>query len=325
MPGARYSLPLYRARYIFSLEVLCVEQRYERSGASFVLEPEGPYDFLASVQFLEGFAPAGYKPAERPGLRIAFPVDGTWEPGGALVMSAGSGASVRVECFGEASPDTVRDQVRRILSLDVDATGYPEVLERDPVLRVISAQYPGLRPVLFYSSYEAAAWAIICSRIRMTQAAGIKARMARELGTGVDVGGDLVHAFPAPQVLQQLESFPGLFGRKIDYLRALGDSAERGMLDVDHLRSMEFDDAKRHLMGLSGIGPFSAELILLRSVATVDWAPAAEPRFARAVRLAYGLSSDPGPDQIAGIAQGWAPFRTWVSVLLRSTLADIAR
>lgn len=134
-----------------------METAPENPASSFILEPEGPYDLLASVQFLEGFTPAGYKPAERPGLRIAFPVDETWEPGGARITSTGSDAVVQVECFGEASPDIIRDQVRRILSLDVDASGYAGVLERDPILRSLAARRPGLRPVLFFSPYEAAA------------------------------------------------------------------------------------------------------------------------------------------------------------------------
>jgi len=297
-------------------------QQRDLSTGSFVLEPTGPFNLAASVRFLEGFTPAAYAPAGTPSLRIAFPVDGTWAAGGADISAAGSGDAMRVDCFGDANPDTVRDQVRRILSLDVDATGYTGVIDRDPVLRAVSARHRGLRPVLFCSPYEAAAWAIIGNRIRMTQAARIKARLASELGAAVDVGGDLVHAFPAPDVLCQLESFPGLFGRKIEFLRALGEAAERGMLDVGRLRSLPFDDGKRHLMTLQGIGPFGAELILLRSVATVDRAPATEPRLATAVRLAYGLPVDPGPDQLAAIVDGWAPFRTWVSVLLRATLAD---
>lgn len=302
-----------------------MEQRRKRSVSSFVLEPEGPYDLSASIRFLEGFTPAAYAPANDPGLRIAFPVDGTWVAGGALVTSAGSGDAVQVDCFGDADPDTVRDQVRRILSLDVDATGYVEVIDRDPALHRISASRRGLRPVLFFSPYEAAAWAIIGNRIRMTQAATIKARMARELGSAVDVGGDIVHAFPAPVVLRELESVSGLFERKIEYLRVLGQSTEDGMLDIDHLRSLTFDDAKRHLMTLPGIGPFGAELILLRAVGEVDRAPTTERRLAKAMRLAYDLPSDPGPDQLAEIAHGWAPFRTWVSVLLRSTLEATGR
>lgn len=302
-----------------------METHRESEPGSFTLQPMGPFDLSASIRFLEGFTPAAYAPNDDPGLRIAFPVDGTWEPGGALVTQAGSDAGVRVECFGDASSDAVLNQVRRILSLDVDASGYAAVLERDPILRSLSARRPGLRPVLFFSPYEAAAWAIIGNRIRMTQAATIKARMARELGEAVNVGGEIVHAFPAPAVLRDLESFPGLFGRKHEYLRALGDSAEHGALDVEHLRSLPFDDAKRHLMTLPGIGPFGAELILLRSVATVDREPTTEPRLAKAVRRAYGLPADPGPDQLAEIARGWAPFRTWVAVLLRSSLEEPAQ
>ena len=48
------------------------------------------------------------------------------------------------------------DQVTRILSLDVDGTGFPEVGRRDPVVGGLQARWPGLRPVGFYSPYEAA-------------------------------------------------------------------------------------------------------------------------------------------------------------------------
>jgi DNA-3-methyladenine glycosylase II len=51
--------------------------------------------------------------------------------------------------------------------------------ERDPVVGEVQHRYPGLRPVGFWSPYEAAAWTIIGHRIRITQAAAIKGRHAR--------------------------------------------------------------------------------------------------------------------------------------------------
>jgi len=113
----------------------------------------------------------------------------------------------------------VRAQVERILSLDVDGSGFPAVGERDPVVGEIQRRYPGLRPVGFWSPYEAAAWTIIGHRIRITQAAAIKARMAEELGEPVSFGGRVVHAFPSPQRLAGLGTFPGLAGRKPEWLR----------------------------------------------------------------------------------------------------------
>ena len=90
----------------------------------------------------------------------------------------------------------VRAQVARILSLDIDGRDGPRVGKRDLVMGRLQACYPGLRPVCFFSPYEAAAWALISHRIRITQAARIKARLAEELGPAVEIHGRKEHAFP---------------------------------------------------------------------------------------------------------------------------------
>ena len=81
-----------------------------------------------------------------------------------------------------------------------------------------------------------------------------------------------------------LDFFPGLFGRKLEYLRGLGEATLDGRLDPVHLRSLPFDDALRELHLLSGIGDFSARLILLRSTGR-DGLPAPERRLLRALEL----------------------------------------
>lgn len=73
-----------------------------------------------------------------------------------------------------------------------------------------------------------------------------------------------LHAFPGPSRLARFEGFPGLFGRKAEYLRSLGRVAAEGKLDASYLRSLPVEEALEELKKLPGIGPFSAELILLR-------------------------------------------------------------
>lgn len=169
------------------------------SGQRFEIIPEGPYSFEQSVKFLEGFAPAAYEGGDSERLRLAFVVDGGDEVAGVEVWSEGS--SLVGEVYGDANFEVVRRQIARILSLDVDGSGFPEVWDRDPVVKGLRKRYPGLRPVCFNSPYEAAAWAIIGHRIRIVQAARVKARMAGELGPAVDVAGEPLHAFPAPSRL----------------------------------------------------------------------------------------------------------------------------
>ena len=133
--------------------------------------------------------------------------------------------------------------LKRMLSLDGDGTDFAALGEGDDVVRVLQRRFPGLRPVLFYTPYEAAAWAIIGQRIRMTQAATIKERLSDEFGKS--------GAFPAPALLAQLSApQPGLPDRKIGQLRALATAAEDGALRRERLRAMTHEDGLEHLQQL---------------------------------------------------------------------------
>ena len=289
----------------------------------FELEPEGPFSLASSARFLEGFAPAAYTGDGRGLLRFAFVADGLDDGervAGVLVRQ--ENRRVIGEVHGDAGIEVVRRQVRRILSLDVDGHGFPEVAERDPVVGRLQQRYPGLRPVCFYSPYEAAAWAIVSHRVRIVQAAKVKARMAEELGPTVEIGGQVERAFPGPSRLAEIEEFPGLTGTKVERLRHLARAAREGKLGADYLRSLPVDEALSRLQQLPGIGPFSAELILLRGAGEPDYLPAHEPRLAQAVARAYGLNETPDAEELSEISEKWRPYRTWVTLHLRAALEE---
>ena len=284
----------------------------------------GPFSLAASHRFLEGFGPAiGDRGSAPPGhLHLAFPVDGTEVSAGACVRQPGEEVTVQIHGPGGEHTAAAARQVERILSLDVDGTGFFDVGMRDPVIARIQSRYEGLRPVNFASPYEAAAWALIGQRIRISQASRIKTRMAVELGESVTIEGQDWHAFPAPARLRELEAFPGLFGRKVEYLRALGAAAQEGRLDAARLRVMPAEEALAEIAELDGVGPFSAGLILLRGAGHPDVLALAEPRLGRAVMLAYDLDEEPDNDRLGAISEAWRPYRTWVAVLLRKLLED---
>lgn len=286
---------------------------------TFPLQPRGAFSLAASIRFVEGF-PASQGAGADGQLHLAFPVESSWETVGVRVThDAPDGLRAAVV----ANPDRVglaaiRDQVERILSLDVDGTGFGAIGRRDPVVRRLQQRYPGLRPVQFHSPYEAAAWAIIGQRIRMTQAAAVKTRLAAEHGEPVDFGDQVLPAFPAPARLAELPLSKGLTERKVEQLRALGRAAGEGLLDAGRLRTQPRDEALATLQALPGIGPFSAELVLLRGAGEPDAFPAHEKRLHRAMAAAYDLGPDPDLDALRQVAQGWRPHRTWVAFLLRN-------
>ncbi|WP_030058523.1 DNA-3-methyladenine glycosylase family protein [Streptomyces novaecaesareae] len=299
------------------------------------LTPAGPFSLAAAIRFLEGFTPASHPRATDGILRLAFPADdGTSVIAAAVRQEVGAdgtpgtvhaelavhpGAPARAATDGRAAGPAAAAQLARILSLDTDGTAFP-ALASDPVVAGLMADHPGLRPVCFHSPYEAAAWAVIGNRIRMTQAAAIKAHIARRHGSRTDIAGQALHAFPTPAALRTLTGVPGLTDLKIQRLHALAEAALDGHLDAARLRALPADQALAELRALPGIGPFSAELVLIRGAGHPDVFPRHEPRLHRAIVGAYGLDASAATDvtRLAGIADRWRPYRSWVALLLRS-------
>ncbi len=182
---------------------------------TFEIQPVGPYSLEESANFIGAWHQAPEEGGSGRGhLHLAFLRDEDWEPLGVCLQQSDSGA-VSGEVYGAASDAPVEAQVARILSLDVDGRGWPEVGRRDRVMGSLQRRFPGFRPVNWSDAYEAAAWCVMSTRINTRQAQTIKDRMCRELGHEVDIHGHRLWAFPEPSRLIQLESYQGLFGRKV--------------------------------------------------------------------------------------------------------------
>jgi DNA-3-methyladenine glycosylase II len=227
-----------------------------------------------------------------------------------------------VEVSGAAEASAAARQVERILSLDVDGAGFPEVGQRDPAIGRLQARYPGLRPVSFPSPFEAGAWFVLSQRMHAAQSVALKARITDELGERVAICGEERTAFPAPGVVAELEGLAGLPERKLGTLRALAQVAAQGALDGERLRAMGGEAAVDELQRLPGVGPFTAQGIVVRGAGEPDYLATAEPRMARAAALAYGLDEPLPPHELTRRAEAWRPYRSWVGVLLRLGLED---
>src|SRR5829696_1548106 len=87
---------------------------------------QGPFSLAASTRFLEGFTPAAYRGSPDGGpLRLAFPVEGSWRTAGVAVRQQPDG-TVLADVAGNV-PDGLMAQLARILSLDVDGSGFLDV------------------------------------------------------------------------------------------------------------------------------------------------------------------------------------------------------
>jgi DNA-3-methyladenine glycosylase II len=214
-----------------------------------------------------------------------------------------AGDTAHLVLAGDGDLDAAASQVARFLALDVDGSGWPEVGRRDPVIADAQARLPGLRPCGFHSPYEAAAWSVLSQRLRIVQAARLRAELISRHGED--------GAFPPPHTLARLDL--DLPGRKGEYLRAVAEAAADGLLDGEALRAIDPGEAIQRVQQVKGLGPFAAELVVVRGAN----APDALPRHER--RLDAEITDQYGPGRtLSDVSQAWRPYRTWAAVHLRA-------
>ena len=276
---------------------------------------DGPFSLTAAAAF--GFGPSTGRPYPFDDLmRLAFVTDDLQHQVGVL-LSQESGGDLIAEVSGADDIAAVDHQIRRILSVDRPAEGWVAAGHRDPVLGGVQAAHSGLRPVLFHSPYEAAAWAMISQRRHRSQAASLRRRLSAETGRAFELAGVTEHAFPLPERLLDLREFPGLEPQRIERLHGVARAALAGQLDPGRLAALEADEAIAELRRIPGLGPVYAGLVELRSTGVGDALTLAEPRLPSYLKHYYGLPEAPDAETIRRLAEPWRPFRTWAGVLFR--------
>jgi len=262
----------------------------------------GPWSLETSRGFWEGFTPAALAgQLAGPGLRTVFCAERDWRRAEVEVTQAGDGAHMMVT--GDGDLEAAAAQACRFLALDVDARGWPEVGRRDPVIADAQARLPGLRPCGFHSPYEAAAWSVLSQRLRIVQAARLRAELIARHGQD--------GAFPPPCDLRRLDL--DLPARKSEYLRAVAEAALDGLLDGAALRALDPALAVQRVQQVQGLGPFAAELVVVRGANAPDALPRHERRLDAEISERYG----PG-HTLAEVSEAWRPYRTWAAVHLRA-------
>ncbi|GGG09553.1 DNA-3-methyladenine glycosylase II [Rhodococcoides trifolii] len=267
-----------------------------------VHEIVGPWSLATSKRFWEGFTPGRLvSQTQAAGIHTAFLCDTDWQRVDAVITQ--DGPSVRIVVEGPGELDAATEQVRRLLSIDIDGRGWPDVAARDGVIADAQARLSGFRPCGFFSPYEAAVWSVLTQRLAVRQAAAIKRRLLQQLG---DDG-----AFPSPATLRA-ESLD-LPGRKAEYLHAIAEAALDGQLAGSRLRSLQPADAMAGVQSILGMGPFSAELVVIRGANFPDVLPRNESHLKDEIAKRYG-----GDRSIDQITEAWKPFRSWATVHLRA-------
>ena len=193
-------------------------------------------------------------------------------------------------------------RMRRLLDLDSDPVAIDAVLGGDPVLAPLVAGRPGLRVPGSVDPFETIVRAVIGQQVSVGGARTIAGRIATSVGSPLTLDDDhLTHVFPSPGELAAIE--PALLPMPMRRRATLIDVANRitlGKIVLD--AGADRDEVRRALLDVPGIGPWTADYVLMRGLGDPDVFLGADLGVKQALAT-LGTSAD--------VADQWRPWRSY--------------
>jgi DNA-3-methyladenine glycosylase II len=150
---------------------------------------------------------------------------------------------------------------------------------------------------------------IVAQLISVKVALVIFSRLSAMLGGSIHAEG-LAHASAA-----DLRAI-GLSQAKTRAVQELGIEVVSGRFSFAQLDAMTDDEAQARLVALRGIGPWSAQMFLLRSMQRPDVFPAGDLGLRRGIELIDTLTEMPTIPEAGRRALVWRPYRSYAAKYL---------
>jgi len=164
----------------------------------------------------------------------------------------------------------IRTAIDRLLGLRIDLSGWYRMAASDARLRPLADKFRGMKPPRFPTVFEAVVNALACQQLSLEVGLELLNRLAALSSKRGSAKSDVHYAFPAPIDVGRLRKAElhaiGLSGQKVRALLDLVRAVTRRELDLEGLASSDDAIVRQQLMGLRGVGRWTAEYVLLRGL-----------------------------------------------------------
>ncbi|GAB3664203.1 AlkA N-terminal domain-containing protein [Nocardioides korecus] len=214
------------------------------------------------------------------------------------------------------------ERTRRLLDADADPVAVDGALAEDDVLARLVADRPGLRVPGQLDGAEVAVQTVLGQQVSLASARTATARLVAAHGDPLELAGDhlVSRLFPTPERLAAIDPedpdalrMPRARARAVTTLaRALAD----GVVQLD--RGADRAETRAAMLGLRGIGPWTADYVAMRALGDPD---AFLPTDIGVRNAGRDLGLGELPDVVARSA-AWRPWRSYALLRLWSVVLD---
>jgi AraC family transcriptional regulator of adaptative response / DNA-3-methyladenine glycosylase II len=204
-------------------------------------------------------------------------------------------------------------RLRRLLDLDADPCAVDGLLAGDPALAASVSATPGIRLPGSVDGAETVLRAVLGQQISVAAARTAAAALATALGDPLAAPDDgLTKLFPTPEAVAEraAEVLTGP-ARRIQTVLAVSAALAAGDLQVHVGRPA--DELRVELEAFPGIGPWTAEYVVMRVLGAPDVLLASDAALRRGGTV-LGLPAD--PRELATRGRTWRPWRSYAGMHL---------
>lgn len=217
---------------------------------------------------------------------------------------------------------TAMQRCRALLDLDADPQAVTDALTEDPLLGPLRRAVPGTRVPGTVDGPELAVRAVLGQQVSLAAAATAAARLVAEHGTPLArPAGAVTHAFPSAAALSEVDPrtlpMPGSRARALTGLTA---RLAAGELALD--AGADRDEARRQLLAVPGVGPWTTEYVAMRALRDPDAFPATDLGIHHALER-HGLDGRAAAAERR--SHSWRPYRAYAVIHLWADLAGTAQ
>jgi DNA-3-methyladenine glycosylase II len=186
-------------------------------------------------------------------------------------------------------------------------------LRRQCAYAALMADLGGPLPLrLREPGFEGLARIVVSQQVSVASAAAIWARFAATFATdGVGLQASTILAASDDDLRGA-----GLSRPKVRTMRAIATAISTGELALDGLDHASNDEVHQALTGVSGIGPWTADIFLMFCLGRADGFPPGDLALQEAAKLVMGLDARPSAAELLVIAERWRPWRSVAARLL---------
>jgi AraC family transcriptional regulator of adaptative response / DNA-3-methyladenine glycosylase II len=276
-----------------------------------------PYDWDALLGFLAARATPGVEEVQDGAYRRSIVFRNQH---GVLEVRALKRAHALEVCIRFPEPACLLQIVARMRTM-FDLAADPAVIarhfHRDPLLAPLVKHHPGLRVPGHWDGFELAVRAILGQQVTVRGASTLAGRLVQAHGEPLafpDSGG-LTHVFPPARILANA-SLKGMPLSRIHAIQSLAHAVAAGDLSFD--TSVPDREFLSRLMGINGIGEWTAQYVAMRAFSEPDAFPAGDLVLLRTAGKGKALT----PAALLKRAEVWRPWRAYAAMYLWRAAAD---